>query len=141
MFKKILVPVDGSDHAVHALRVACDLANRYGASLHLFHAYPPIFSEAMMAITDMDALIASRRQAGEDILQSALELVQCQVPDVTTALCEAPDAEAILEEAEREQCDLIVMGTRGLGRLTGLLLGSVSQKVVQHARCPVLLVR
>jgi nucleotide-binding universal stress UspA family protein len=141
MFKNILVPVDGSDHAVHALEVACDLAEKYGATLHLFHAAPPFFTEAMLSVADMEAIIASRKQAGEAILQDALERARCRVPQVTATFLEAPDAEAILEEAEKRHCDLIVMGTRGLGRLAGLLLGSVSQKVVHHARCPVLLVR
>jgi len=141
MFKNILVPVDGSDHALHALDVACDLAQKYGATLRLVHAYPPIFIEGMMGNDDIEAIIATRAKAGDAILQRAVEHIQGRVTDVTTELREAPDAEAILEETEVHHCDLIVMGTRGLGRLAGLLLGSVSQKVVQHARCPVLLVR
>jgi nucleotide-binding universal stress UspA family protein len=141
MFKNILVPVDGSDHALHALDVACDLAQKYGATLRLVHAYPPLFTDVMMSDADIEAVIALRTQAGDAILQHARERAQVCVSDITTELREAPDAEAILEEAETHHCDLIVMGTRGLGRLAGLLLGSVSQKVVQHARCPVLLVR
>jgi nucleotide-binding universal stress UspA family protein len=141
MFKNILVPVDGSDHALHALDVACDLAQKYGATLRLVHAYPPIFIEGMMGSDDIEAIIATRAKAGDAILQRAVEHIKGHVTDVTTELREAPDAESILEEAETHHCDLIVMGTRGLGRLAGLLLGSVSQKVVQHAKCPVLLVR
>ncbi len=141
MFKNILVPVDGSDHALHALDVACDLAQKYGATLRLVHAYPPLFTDVMMSEADIEAVIALRTQAGDAILQRARERVKACETDITTELREAPDAEAILEEAETHNCDLIVMGTRGLGRLAGLLLGSVSQKVVQHARCPVLLVR
>ena len=141
MFKNILVPVDGSDHALHALDVACDLAQKYGATLRLVHVYPPLFTDVMMSEADIEAVIALRTQAGDAILQRARERAKVCEPDITTELREAPDAEAILEEAETHNCDLIVMGTRGLGRLAGLLLGSVSQKVVQHARCPVLLVR
>jgi nucleotide-binding universal stress UspA family protein len=141
MFKNILVPVDGSDHALRALDVACDLAQKYGATLRLVHAYPPLFTDVTMSEANIEAIIALRTQAGDAILQHARERAQVCVSDITTELREAPDAEAILEEAETHNCDLIVMGTRGLGRLAGLLLGSVSQKVVQHARCPVLLVR
>jgi len=141
MFKNILVPVDGSDHALHALNVACDLAQKYGAALRLIHAYPPIFTEGLMSSDDIEAVIATRARAGDAILQRAVEHIKGRTTDVTTELREASDAEAILEEAETHHCDLIVMGTRGLGRLAGLLLGSVSQKVVQHAKCPVLLVR
>jgi nucleotide-binding universal stress UspA family protein len=127
MFKNILMPVDGSDHALRALDVACDLAQKYGATLRLVHTYPPIFADSTMGGADIEPLIARRTEA--------------YALDSTSELREAPDAEAILEEADAHHCDLIVMGTRGLGRLTGLLLGSVSQKVVQHAKCPVLLVR
>jgi nucleotide-binding universal stress UspA family protein len=140
MFKNILVPVDGSDHALRALDVACDLAQKYGATLRLVHAYPPLFTDVTMSEANIEAN-ALRTQAGDAILQRARERAQVCVSDITTEVREAPDAEAILEEAETHNCDLIVMGTRGLGRLAGLLLGSVSQKVIQHARCPVLLVR
>ena len=94
-----------------------------------------------MGTADVETIIGTRARAGDAILQRAVEHTKGRITDVTTELREAPDAEAILEEAETHHCDLIVMGTRGLGRLAGLLLGSVSQKVVQHARCPVLLVR
>ena len=109
--------------------------------LSLVHAYPPIFIEGMMGSDDVEAIIATRAKAGDAILQRAVEHIRGRVTDVTTELREAPDAEAILEEVEAHHCDLVVMGTRGLGRLAGLLLGSVSQKVVQHAQCPVLMVR
>jgi nucleotide-binding universal stress UspA family protein len=141
MFKNILIPVDGSDHAIHALDVACDLAQKYGATLCLVHASPPLFTDVMMSEADIEAILMLRTQAGEAVLQRAKEHAEVCVSDITTELREAPDAEAILEVAATHNCDLIVMGTRGLGRLAGLLLGSVSQKVVQHARCPVLLVR
>ncbi len=141
MFKNILVPIDGSDHAMRALDVACDLAQKYGATLRLVHAYPPILTDAMLGGADIEPLIARRTEAGEAVLARARERIKGCALDITTELREAPDAEAILEEADAHHCDLIVMGTRGLGRLAGLLLGSVSQKVVQHAKCPVLLVR
>ena len=94
-----------------------------------------------MIAADIEAISANCKRAGEELLKNALEHAQCRVANITLELREAPEAEAILEAAGRRQCDLIVMGTRGLGRLAGLLLGSVSQKVVQHAQCPVLLVR
>ena len=141
MFTNILVPVDGSDHALHALDVACHLAQKYGAVLRLVHAYPPISTDSTMGGPDIEPLITRRTEAGEAVLARARERIKDCALDITTELREAPDAEAILEEADVHHCDLIVMGTRGLGRLTGLLLGSVSQKVVQHAKCPVLLVR
>lgn len=142
MFKNILVPVDGSTHALHALDVACDVARKYGATVRLVHAYPPISTDsALLGYENVEAVIARRSHAGEAVLAQAREHIKECAFEVTTELREAPDAEAILEEAEVHRCDLIVMGTRGLGRFSSLLLGSVSQKVVHYAKCPVLLVR
>ena len=122
MFKNILVPVDGSDHALHALDVACDLAQKYGATLRLVHAYPPIFTEGMMGSDDIEAIIATRAKAGDAILQRAVEHIQGRVTDVTTELREAPDAEAILEEAEAHHCDLIAGYWPSVRRLVKLKL-------------------
>lgn len=139
MFKNILVPIDGSDHAWHALRVACDLAQKYGARLHLVHAMPPIPIEPSLGY--YPEIIADRAQAADALLAQAQEEAKNCVADITLEQHEGSEAEVILEKASKYACDLIVMGTRGLGRLAGLLLGSVSQKIVQHAKCPVLLVR
>jgi nucleotide-binding universal stress UspA family protein len=77
----------------------------------------------------------------DTILQAALKAVDKIPGEIHTEILEGPPAEAILDVANTRECDLIVMGSRGLGRLTGLLIGSQSQKVVQHAPCPVLIVR
>ena len=61
--------------------------------------------------------------------------------EIHTELIEGSPAEAIIEVAETRQSDVIVMGSRGMGTLAGLLLGSTSQKVVSHASCPVLIAR
>jgi len=61
--------------------------------------------------------------------------------EIKADVLQGPPAEAILDVAKTRECDLIVMGSRGLGQFTGLLLGSQSQKVVQHAECPVLIVK
>ena len=139
MFKNILVPIDGSDHASHALDVACDLAKTYGARLRLVHAITPIPIEPSRGY--YPEIIANRFQAADALLAKALEQARGRAADITVEQHEGSEAEVILEDANKYNCDLIVMGTRGLGRSAGLLLGSVSQKVVQHAKCPMLLVR
>ncbi len=141
MFTNILIPVDGSEQALRALDVACDLATKYGATLRLVHAYGAISTSTTMGATDIESAITPRVEAGQAVLDQALERVKGCAPTITTELREAPAAEAILEEADTHHCDLIVMGTRGLGQLQGLLVGSVSQKIVQQAKCPVLLTR
>jgi len=77
----------------------------------------------------------------ETILKNALDAVGEIPGEVHTEILEGAPAEAILDVANARKSDLIVMGSRGLGRLRGALLGSQSQKVVQHAPCPVLIVR
>jgi nucleotide-binding universal stress UspA family protein len=139
MFKNILVPIDGSDHAWHALDVACDLAQKYGARMRMVHAMTPISIEPSLGYDP--EIIANRVQAADALLAKAQEEAKGRVADITVEQHEGSEAEVILEDANKYNCDLIVMGTRGLGRLAGLLLGSVSQKIVQHAKCPVLLVR
>jgi nucleotide-binding universal stress UspA family protein len=80
-------------------------------------------------------------EEAEKILQSASQAVGEIPGEIQTETIEGSPAEAILDIAKNRDVDLIVMGSRGLGRLAGALLGSQSQKVVQHAQRPVLIVR
>lgn len=141
MFKNILLGVDGSEHALRAARVAGELARTMGAeSLRVVVAYDPVPS--YLGEPNLQHAITARMREAEEVLQTALEALGGGLPcEVHTEILAGPPAEAILEVAETRKNDLIVIGSRGLGRLTGLLLGSQSQKVVQHASCPVLIVR
>jgi nucleotide-binding universal stress UspA family protein len=137
MFGKILVAVDGSQHARAALDVAIDLARRYSASLCLLHAFPHVSD--LLGTPQYEHLLAARSMIGNQLLEAA----QAQVGDalsVETQLIEGPAAPAILRVAEDDGFELIVLGSRGHGQLAGLLLGSVSNAVAQRARCPVLIV-
>ena len=101
-----------------------------------FDAVPPYLGEPNLQIA-----ITARMKEAETILQLAVQAVGEIPGEVRTEILEGSPAEAILEVVNARDCDLIVMGSRGLGRLAGALLGSQSQKVVQHAPCPVLVVR
>lgn len=83
----------------------------------------------------------ARNNSAEHIIQPAVEAIGETGTSVRTQILEGPPAEAILSVTEKLGVDLIVMGTRGLGRLSGLALGSQSQKVISHANCAVLIVR
>jgi nucleotide-binding universal stress UspA family protein len=136
MFRKILVAVDGSQHARAALDLAADLAQRYQASLCVLHAFPHVSD--LLGTPQYESLLAARSMIGQQLLESA----QTQVGDtvvVETQLIEGPPAPAILRVAEEEGCDLIVIGSRGRGQIAGILLGSVSSTVAQRAHCPVLI--
>lgn len=85
--------------------------------------------------------IDSRKAMAEKVIEDAMAEIG-EIPcDLHTEILEGDPAEAIINVANTRKSDLIVMGSRGLGRLAGLLIGSTSQKVVAHANCPVLVVR
>ena len=140
MFNHILLGVDGSEHALHAARIASDLAREMKSQILrivvAFDAVPPYLGEP-----NMQAAISARMREAENILQKAQEAVGNIPGKVHTEILEGSPGEAILDVAKTRQVDLIVMGSRGLGRLAGAFLGSQSQEVVQHAQCPVLIVR
>ena len=139
MFKQIVVAIDGSEHGWQALEYAKYMAECEGASLWLVHAFP--HTSDLRGYESFDRLISERTEAGQVVLDEARERLGDTPVEVHEELLEGPPAEAILRVAETRNVDLIVMGTRGLGSLRGLLLGSVSSKVVHHAHCPVMLAR
>jgi len=140
MFEKVLLAVDGSKHALHAAKVAGDLARTMNTEkLRIVVAFAHIPS--YLGEPNMQAAIDARMAEADEILQSALRVVG-QIPgEIHTELIEGSPAEAIIDVAETRQSDLIVMGSRGKSTLVGLLVGSTSNKVVDHAPCPVLVVR
>lgn len=144
MFKNILVAVDGSEHGYQAAQTAGELAraikeNYSETKLWIVVVYEPI--SALLGHPYFQEAMTERLQQSEVILKEAKDNMGTIPGEIKTEVLEGPPAEAILSVAEARQVDLIVMGTRGLGRLAGLLIGSQSQKVVAHAACPVLLVR
>lgn len=139
MFKTILLGVDGSEHGWHAARVASDLARCHHSEMWLVSAYDPL--PAYLGEPAYMDIVGAHIKIAESNIQEALSIVGEIPGEIHTEVLEGGAAEAILTVAQARQVDLIVMGSRGLGRLAGLLLGSQSQKVVQHADCPVLIVR
>jgi nucleotide-binding universal stress UspA family protein len=137
MFKRIITAIDGSEHSYHALQYAKELAECFGADLYLVHIFP--HTSDLLGYDEYENLVARREKAGQEVLQDARQKLGETSVTVHEELLEGPEAEAILAVAETRQADLIVMGTRGLSTLQGLLLGSVSHKVMRHATCPVML--
>jgi nucleotide-binding universal stress UspA family protein len=137
MFRRILVAYDGSPNASQALTLAVDLAQRYDAKLCLMHAFPHVSD--LLGTPQYEQLLTARTLIGQQVLDSACREVGAAVP-VETQLLEGPPAPAILRVVADEEYELIVMGSRGHGQISGLLLGSVSNTVAQRALCPVLIV-
>ena len=140
MFQEILLAVDGSDHALHAAGVAAELARTMRSkNLRFVVAYDPI--PPYLGEPNFQLAVDARLKEAQKILKKAEEVVGEIPAEIHIEMIEGSPAEAIIEVAKTRKCDLIVMGSRGLGRLAGALLGSNSQKVVSHAPCPVLIVR
>lgn len=145
MIKSILVAVDGSEHSRKALDMACDLGARYQAQLTIVNvAEPSPNAELVWGGTSISlgTRPGDQSAAAKKIVETAAEVAREKgVEQVETAVFEREPAESILDLARRSKTDLIVMGHRGLSRLKGLLVGSVSNKVTQLAPCAVLTVR
>lgn len=140
MFERILLAVDGSDQALHAARMAAELSRAMESQqLRIVVCFDPI--PAYLGQPNLQRVVDSRVVEAQEILEKAIEAVGEIPGEIHTELIENDPAEAILEVARTRQSDLIVMGSRGLGRIAGMVLGSTSQKVVSHAPCPVLIVR
>ncbi len=142
--RKILVPIDFSHHAQEAVRWAVDLARRYDAlSLVLVHVNPPIPWPALpdgMPVMTGELLTQIRTDLAAALERVRRDVAAAGVP-VDTALLDGVPSTEIVELARRGGFDLVVMGTHGRTGIKHALLGSVAEKVVRKAPCPVLTVR
>jgi len=139
MFKRILLATDGSLHSREALKYARDLALGSGARVFVVHAVSPV--PAYLGEPWVQQCIADAYATGRQVATRAAEELQHAGVKVVIEVLQGPPADAILRVASVRDCDLIVMGCRGRGQLTSLLLGSVSHRVLAHAHTPVLVVR
>ena len=139
MFNCIVFATDGSEHALKAQAYARNLAMLHKARLFVVHAYPSMSD--LLGFKDYSSIATHRIARGQKILDEALKSLQGEGLEVEIELLEGPTAEAILRVAEARKADLIILGARGLGTFAGLVLGSVTQKVLHNAKCPVLVVR
>ena len=140
MFDSILLAVDGSEHARRAAQHAANLARvAKSKEIRIVVAFDPV--PAFLGEPNLSQVIASRTSEAEGLLADAKALIGETGAQLPGEVLEGPVAEAILNVAAARKTDLIIMGSRGLGRLQGALLGSNSQKVVSLAPCPVLIVR
>ena len=144
MFKRILVPTDGSDITAKAIETSIALARSLGAQLHTISVKEPFPYSAISEMQptppqeffDAQERIAARR------VQAVVEAagaagVPCQAHTVEAL----HPWEAIIDHAKRTECDLLVMASHGRRGVSALLLGSETQKVLTHSKVPVLIVR
>jgi nucleotide-binding universal stress UspA family protein len=138
-FRKILVPVDFSSHSSHALQTAIELARAFGAKLYLLHCYPiNVGAISPYGLVIPESFDRDIREAATRQLNQLREKVSAQKIEVESEVTPLFPSEAIASTAERIGADLIVMGTRGLSGLKHVMLGSVAERTVRTAPCPVL---
>ena len=147
--KRIVAAVDGSASSLKAVDLAADLAGKYEAELVLVtveREIAPVISEEVRAYARAEHIVDLTSDPGfaaaENVVAGARLTAQAKgAPRVLTEVGAGDPAEAIIALDKERNADLIVIGSRGHGRLVGLMLGSVAQKVLAHASCPVLVVR
>jgi nucleotide-binding universal stress UspA family protein len=150
MIKNILVPIDGSEHSVRAVSYALDLAEKYSADIKLLSVAQPVVATGSMFLTQPILPPASTaiyvkeiEAAHEKILSEALRKAKESKPNINISkqLVNGRPADKIVKIANDGNFDLIVIGSRGAGGIKEFFLGSVSDRVADEARCPVLLVK
>ncbi len=145
MIKKILVAIDGSDHANRALDFALDVATKYSARVLLLTVVPPVFLPMPSMNVMKSQAVADASNELENSFRTALLQTEERAKKLTTLTVFTrlehghPD-EVITETAKLGEFDIIVIGSRGLGR-RDFALGSVSSRVAENATCPVLIVK
>lgn len=142
---RILLPTDLSEASAAAARHAFALADRFGAEVHVLHVVEEIASTVPEAAAHMasfpDDYMAQARANAEKALAAWLPSDVAGGREVVRAVQEGAPLTRILDYARDHQIDLIVMGTLGRTGLAHFLIGSVAERVVRHAPCPVLTVR
>lgn len=139
---KLLVPVDGSEHAQRAVEHAVSFAanSKQAVELHLLNVQPPIVSGRAQAVVGREAVDAYYREEGEKALAAARARVAALGLASVHHISIGPVAETIAAYVRDRDCMQVIMGTRGLGAISGLLLGSVATKVLHLVKVPVTLV-
>lgn len=138
---EILVPVDGSNNSMRAVRHALDLAKPLGARIRLFYVFPvssvEIIGMAGMSRDDIEHAAQAAAQRVFDKMHAEIGETGIKIEDETSI---GDPAEEIIRCTEDNKDLLVILGRRGLSRIQSLLLGSVSEKVIRHAHSPVTLV-
>jgi nucleotide-binding universal stress UspA family protein len=141
VFSRILVPIDGSPNSYHGLKYAIDVAKKYAAEITLIHVVeePTVAYSAPPGILLPEEYFVGIRENAEALLAKRKKELTSKGVRTKTLLRRGSPSVQILKASKG--FDLIVMGSRGLGRFKSLMLGSVSNSVVQQSKVPVLIVR
>ncbi|EHQ36214.1 universal stress protein [Methanoplanus limicola] len=139
MYKKILLASDGSDNAERAAKEAAGLAEELSSQIILTYitGTPP---QSKLVKDNFDVHKVLKDDAEKKIKQTISALTEKEIP-YTLKVAIGDPADEIIRIAEKEKADLIILGSRGLGTIKGVVLGSVSRKVTHSAECPVMIIK
>jgi nucleotide-binding universal stress UspA family protein len=141
LFSKILVPVDGSDNSYIALDAALFLSEKLGSNITVIHVMedvPVLYIESQKLLSE---LLENYKKEKQDILSKCSEIATKKGVTIKTVLLQGNPASIILGFSKKEKYDIVIMGSRGMGKFKEIILGSVSSKIVHHSSCPVMLIR
>ena len=145
MFKHLLLPTDGSPLSARAIDQGLRLAKQLGARVSIVTVLEPLraFNASSELLADVrESFEKSSREAADRTLQAAADQAAALgVPATTTVATGSQPYRQIIEAASEAGCDLIVMASHGRRGVSGLLVGSVTQKVLTHSSVPVLVIR
>ena len=141
MFTNILVPVDGSDNSYRALDAALVLAEKLGSNITVIHVMEQIPITHIGSEKLLSELLETYKKENQNILSKCSEIATQKGLTLKTLLLQGNPASVILDYSKKEKFDLLIMGSRGLGKFKELILGSVSGKIVHHSPSAVMLIR
>jgi len=153
MFGKILVAVDGSEPSNRALDYAVEIAGKWNSELTILSVVPrvmlPLFpdegfgSAPIAAYRNMGQYEEKMRSIYQNVLDDAVKEVRAKNPElkIVEMVQDGRPSSEIVNAAEKNGVDLIVMGSRGIGGITGWILGSTSRRVVESCTKPILIVK
>lgn len=135
----IILPVDGSEHSRHAAEYAADLAGGLDAEIVALHCLPPV--PAYLGEPNFERAREGREAEAEAVLKPIRDFLEETGVRFRDMAVDGSPGEAIADVAKAERADLVVMGSKGKTGLEGLILGSVTHRVLHISPCPVLVVR
>lgn len=141
MYENILLPTDGSEGTRRAVEHAVNLANNYDATVHVVYVVNTSAYSTLPADANWESIMEALEEEGQEATEDVEELASDEGVKVITEVLEGVPHREILDYAERNNIDLIIMGTHGKTGINRLLLGSVTEKVVRSSETPVLTVR
>jgi nucleotide-binding universal stress UspA family protein len=141
MFSRILVPVDGSDNSYRALDAALLLSEKLRAEVTVIHIMEDIPVSYVVSEKLLREIVDAYKRENQLILSNCSQIATKKGLVIQTKLLQGNPGSTILDFCEKEKYDIIIMGSRGMGKFKELVLGSVSSRVLHHSSCPVMIIR